>query len=180
MRLFRPGSVDLLEGSVFVNGTADVVGHILPEGASANSAGHQVGSVEAEGGRVQDDFGNAAGDRILVPVEVGVIVRGNCATGFDPTFDGFAGGEVLDDCANFGAVIEHGVDVASAENGLAIGGVNRGQVEEVIIYASHFAFGEEGGDEVALAVQPALAEEHRTWGRGHHQRRWWGWTARPP
>ena len=90
----------------------------------------------------------------------------NRATGLYPTLDGVASGEVLDHSAGFGTVIEHRIDIASTENGLAILGINRRQVEEVVINTGGQTFGEEGSDEVALAVEPALGGffEHRLGG----------------
>ncbi len=71
----------------------------------------------------------------------------------------------MNNSTNFRAVIEHSVNVASTQNGFAILFVNRGQVEEVVIYACFFSFREEGGDEVALAVKPAFRRRIEHGGR---------------
>jgi len=62
----------------------------------------------------------------------------------------------LDNCAHFGAVIEHSIDVASAEHGFTKFCFDGGQVEEIIINASNLFLREEGGYKVTLAVEPAL------------------------
>ena len=104
-------------------------------------------------------------------------MRRQSAAGSQPLFDRFTRGEELHDGAHFGAVIEHRHDVASHQVGLAALGIDGRQVEEVIIHASLGFRREEAGDEVALAVQPALGRvlEHRrrciTKEGGHNGRR---------
>ncbi len=58
---------------------------------------------------------------------------GKSAAGFASRSSKIRQGEVLDHSANFRAVVEHGVDVACDQIGLAVLRVDRRQVEEVII-----------------------------------------------
>jgi len=55
-----PGSVDLLDSRLQVNGASYVAGDLLPEGACAHFTGHQVRAVEAEAGGFSNEFSNTA------------------------------------------------------------------------------------------------------------------------
>jgi len=83
-------------------------------------------------------------------------VGGDGAASFNPGFDRVTRREVLDHSADFWAIVEHGIDVASHQHRRAVGRVHTRQIEERVIFTSNTAFGEEGGDEVTLLVQPAL------------------------
>ncbi len=62
----------------------------------------------------------------------------------------------MDDCAHFRTIVEDGIDIASAEYGLAKFFLDTGQVEEAIVFTRNGLFGEEGGYKVALSVEPAF------------------------
>jgi len=81
----------LLQCLLTGNGAAYVVSHVFPEGTSANSTGHQVGCVEAEGGGIADGLSHAAGHRIHVPIQSGIVVGQDSATLLNPGLEGLTG-----------------------------------------------------------------------------------------
>jgi len=62
----------------------------------------------------------------------------------------------LNNSTYFGAVIEYRIDISSTKNGFAVLLVDGREVKEAIIHAWNGFLGEEGGNEVPLAVEPAL------------------------
>ena len=152
-----------MHSGVQINGTGNIAGDLFPEGTSTNFTGHQVRTVETEAGSLIHEFRNTPVQSRTVHILCSGLVGSNCATTFHPTRDGLRGGEVFHQSTGFGAVIEHGHEVASYKERLPIGFINGGQIEEVIVNAIFSIFGEEAGDEVGLFVQPALGRvvEHR-------------------
>ena len=151
----RPGGVDFGDDGVEVIGTADVIDHTGPEGAGANFAGHEVGGVEAEAGGVGDQFSQAAFEFLSVHVWGSGLMDGESAAVRHPATGRFWGGEVFHEGVDFWPFVELSHDVTGDEEGAAVSCVDAGQVEDPIISAELDAFGEEGGDEVALFVEPA-------------------------
>src|SRR6185295_3760419 len=126
------------------------------EGASSNGAGHEVRAIEAEGCGALENFSQLAPHRIMIPIQAGVVVGRESTTGLYPTLHRITGREVFNNGAGFWAIVYQSVDVAATQNGLAILIVDRRQIEEIIIFSARQAFGEEGSNEVTLAVEPAL------------------------
>ena len=75
-------------------------------------------------------------------------------------------GEVFHQGVYFGALVELGHNVASHQERLAVLLVYRREVENAIIFAKLRPFGEEGGDEVALFVQPTFRRVFKHGQRG--------------
>ncbi len=102
---------------------------------AADLTGHQVRAVEAEGGCLVDDLGDAAFQVHAVHVGCGGQVGGQGAAVRQPAGGGLRCGKVLHQGPDLGAVVEHGHHVTGDEEGPAIVVAHRGQVEEVIVDA---------------------------------------------
>ena len=61
-------------------------GYLLPEGASAHLARHQVRAVETNAGGIPRNLGDAAVDVVAIPVQLNIFLRRDRAAGGQPVF----------------------------------------------------------------------------------------------
>ncbi len=83
-------------------------------------------------------------------------MRSQGPTILQPTTGRLRRREVLHQRTHLRPVVEHGHDVPGHQEGLPILLIHRWEVEEVVIHPCFGILGEEAGDEVALAMHPAL------------------------
>ncbi len=90
-------------------------------------------------------------------------MSGQRTTVLQPALRRLRRGEVLHQGAHLRPIVEHGHDVTSHQERLAVGRINPRQVEEAVVLVRLRSLREEPSDEVALLVHPALGRilEHR-------------------